>query len=67
MNIFEKLKVSHKLKFFTNQKFFDIFKEIFINIESINKDLINIFDIQSKYNKINLKNFNLLGNSFFFN
>ena len=51
MNIFEKLKVSHKLKFFTNQKFFDIFKEIFINIESINKDLINIFDIQSKYNK----------------
>lgn len=51
MNIFERLKVSHKLKLFTNKKFFYIFKEIFINIESINKDLINIFDIQSKYNK----------------
>ena len=51
MNIFERLKISHKLKLFTNKKFFNIFKEIFNNIESINKDLINIFDIKSKYNK----------------
>ncbi len=50
MNIFQRLKVSHKIKLYTNQKYFNIFKEIFMNVDKINRNLINIFDIKSKYN-----------------
>ena len=51
MNIFQRLKILDKIQLYTNQKYFNIFKEIFLNDKSYNKKLIKVFDLQSKYNK----------------
>ena len=51
MNIFQRLKILDKIQLYTNQKYFNIFKEIFLNDKSYKKKLIKVFDLQSKYNK----------------
>ena len=51
MNIFQRLKILDKIQLYTNQKYFNIFKEVFLNDQLYDKKLIKVFDLQSKYNK----------------
>ena len=51
MKIFQELKISNKIQLYINQKYFNIFKKVFLNDKSYDKKLIKVFDLQSKYNK----------------
>ena len=45
MNIFQRLKLLDKFQLYTNQKYFNIFKEVFLNDQLYDKKLIKVFDL----------------------